>query len=176
LPDAPVDPSSDRAVAGRAFAGRTFSELAFADLVGDDRRWGSAFPVLVQLRTHLDRPLFDAILAAAAPQGLTYTAALIDDRCVGLAGWRVIDTTHVVRKLYVDDLVTDTAHRSRGIGAALLDHLEARGAVLGCRFLELDSGVQREAAHRFYRRQRMRDDSLHFRRPIAPADGPDATT
>jgi GNAT superfamily N-acetyltransferase len=145
------------------------SALAFADLTGDDPRWGSAFPVLVQLRTHLDRPTFDAILDAAAPQGLTFTAALVDDRCVGLAGWRVVDTTHVVRKLYVDDLVTDAAHRSRGIGAALLDHLEVRGAALGCRFLELDSGVQREGAHRFYRRVGMRDDSLHFRRPIPAA-------
>jgi GNAT superfamily N-acetyltransferase len=144
-------------------------ELRFADLKADDPRWASAFPVLVQLRTHLDRPTFDAILAAAVPQGLTYTAALVDDRCVGLAGWRVVDTTHVVRKLYVDDLVTDAAFRSHGIGAALLDHLEARGAALGCRFLELDSGVQRDAAHRFYRREGMRADSLHFRRPIPGA-------
>jgi GNAT superfamily N-acetyltransferase len=141
-------------------------ELRFADLGADDPRWASAFPVLVQLRTHLDRPTFEAILAAAAPQGLTYTAALVDDRCVGLAGWRVIDTTHVVRKLYVDDLVTDAAHRSQGIGAALLDHLASRGAALGCRFLELDSGVQREAAHRFYRREGLQDSSLHFRRAI----------
>lgn len=143
--------------------------LAFADLTGDDPRWSSAFPVLVQLRTHLDRPAFDAIRVAAGPQGLTFTAALVDDRCVGLAGWRVVDTTHVARKLYVDDLVTDAAHRSRGIGAALLDHLEVRGAALGCRFLELDSGVQRAGAHRFYRRVGMRDDSLHFRRPIPAA-------
>jgi hypothetical protein len=54
-------------------------------------------------------------------------------------------------------------------GNALLDHLEVRGAALGCRFLELDSGVQREGAHRFYRRVGMRDDSLHFRRPIPAA-------
>jgi GNAT superfamily N-acetyltransferase len=141
-------------------------DLRFADLARDDPRWASAFPVLVQLRTHLDRPTFDAILAAATSQGLVYTAALLDDRCVGLAGWRVIDTTHVVRKLYVDDLVTDSAYRSRGVGARLLDHLEVRGATLGCRFLELDSGVQREAAHRFYRREGLHDDSLHFRRPI----------
>jgi GNAT superfamily N-acetyltransferase len=142
------------------------ADLRFADLAPDDPRWVSAFPVLVQLRTHLDRPTFDAILTAATAQGLVYTTALLDDRCVGLAGWRVIDTTHVVRKLYVDDLVTDAAHRSRGVGAALLDHLAVRGAALGCRFLELDSGVQREAAHRFYRREGLRDDSLHFRRPI----------
>jgi GNAT superfamily N-acetyltransferase len=142
--------------------------LTFADLASDDPRWASAFPVLVQLRTHLDRPTFEAIRQAAVPQGLTFTAALADDRCVGLAGWRVMDTTHVVRKLYVDDLVTDAAHRSLGIGAALLDHLEVRGAAMGCRFLELDSGMQREAAHRFYRREGMQDSSLHFRRAIPP--------
>lgn len=140
--------------------------LAFRDLAAEDPAWDTALPVLVQLRTHLDRDTLRAILTAAAPQGLTFTGAFVGDRCVGIAGWRVIDTTHVVRKLYVDDLVTDAAHRSRGIGAALLDHLEVRAAAAGCRFLELDSGVQRLDAHRFYRREGFSDTSRHFHRPV----------
>jgi GNAT superfamily N-acetyltransferase len=141
-------------------------DLAVRDLGAEDPGWDTAFPVLVQLRTHLDRDTFRGIQTAAVPQGLTFTGAFSGDRCVGVAGWRVMDTTHVIRKLYVDDLVTDAAHRSRGVGAALLDHLERRAAKLGCRYLELDSGVQRLDAHRFYRREGFADDSLHFRRPV----------
>jgi hypothetical protein len=127
----PASPATARSTALADTGAPTLAaDLRFADLAPDDPRWVSAFPVLVQLRTHLDRPTFDAILTAATAQGLVYTTALLDDRCVGLAGWRVIDTTHVVRKLYVDDLVTDAAHRSRGWGRAARP---PRGARCGAR-------------------------------------------
>lgn len=80
--------------------------LQFHDLPTRDPRWDAAFPVLAQLRTHLDRATFDAVHDAGAAQGLTFTGAFdADERCVGVAGWRIAHTTHVLRKLYVDDLV-----------------------------------------------------------------------
>ena len=57
------------------------------------------------------------------------------------------------RFLYVDDLVTDTTLRSRGVGKALLARCEAVAVELGCRELVLDSGVQRAQTHRFYFRE-----------------------
>jgi GNAT superfamily N-acetyltransferase len=122
--------------------------------------------VLVQLRTHLDLETLHAIQTAAAGQGLTFTGAFLADRCVGIAGWRVMDTTSVIRKLYVDDLVTDAEHRSLGIGRALLDHLTERARLLDCPAVTLDSGVQRLDAHRFYRREGFEEDTLHFRRHV----------
>jgi GNAT superfamily N-acetyltransferase len=77
-----------------------------------------------------------------------------------------VDTTSVLRKLYVDDLVTDGAHRSRGVGTALLAELERRAAACGCRVIELDSGHQRTDAHRFYLREGFADVSRHFRREV----------
>jgi GNAT superfamily N-acetyltransferase len=136
------------------------------DLGADDPAWDAALAVLRQLRPHLDRPALDAILAAGAPQGLTFTVAVEGDRCLGVAGWRVMDTTSVVRKLYVDDLVTDEGARSRGVGALLLAHLEERAAAAGCHVVELDSGHQRVDAHRFYRREGFADVSRHFRREV----------
>ncbi|MFC4556496.1 GNAT family N-acetyltransferase [Georgenia faecalis] len=68
------------------------------------------------------------------------------DRRVAVAGWRVIASTSAIRKLYVDDLATAAAERSRGHGAALLAALAERGRELGCDAVELDSGVQRHAA------------------------------
>ena len=70
------------------------------------------------------------------PQGLRYLA----DRCVGVAGWRVVAATAGLRKLYVDDLVTSAAERSHGVGAALLAELEERARAAGCQVLDLDSG------------------------------------
>jgi GNAT superfamily N-acetyltransferase len=151
------------------------SDLELHDLAGDDPAWDAALPVLRQLRPHVDRATLDAILEAAQPQGLTFTAAFRGGACVGVAGWRVVDTTSVVRKLYVDDLVTDEAARSGGVGAALLAHLDGRAVELGCAVLELDSGHQRTDAHRFYVREGFEDVSRHFRRPSGgrPAHTPE---
>jgi GNAT superfamily N-acetyltransferase len=138
--------------------------LEVRDLTIDDAAWASAFPVLRQLRPHLGRDELDAIQRAGRAQGLTFTAAFVDGTCVGVAGWRVMDTTSVIRKLYVDDLVTDETARSGGVGTALLRHLDHRGVELGCTVLELDSGHQRTDAHRFYVREGFEDVSRHFRR------------
>ena len=66
------------------------------------------------------------------------------------------------RFLYVDDLVTDEAWSSHGVGAALLDFLVNIARESGCAELHLDSGVQRFGAHRFYLAQRMDITSHHF--------------
>lgn len=82
--------------------------------------------------------------------------------CLGVAGWRVVDTTSVVRKLYVDDLVVDADARSGGVGSVLLEHLVGRARSLGCHTLELDSGHHRVDAHRFYLREGLSDASRRF--------------
>ena len=64
--------------------------------------------------------------------------------------------------MYVDDLVTDAEARSRGYGDALFDWLVNYARTQGCTRLDLDSGVQRFAAHRFYFRKRMHISFYHF--------------
>ncbi len=64
------------------------------------------------------------------------------------------------RLLYVDDLVS-AALRSHGDGA-LMAWLVAYAREQGCVSLQLDSGVQRYDAHRFYFSQRMHIASYHF--------------
>lgn len=145
---------------------------AFVDLPPSDPRWDAAFPVLRQLRPHLDREAFAVVHRAGSRQGLVFTGAFdVDERCLGVAGWRVVDTTSVLRKLYVDDLAVETAARSGGVGAALLAHLEDRGLAAGCHVLELDSGHQRTDAHRFYRREGYVDRSAHFGKDLGPVTG-----
>ena len=159
--------------------------LHLRDLPPGDPGWATAFAVLQQLRGHLDREGFDRLHRAGVPQGLRFTGAFLPlgsgatdgpqdhdagtdqpasptSPCVGVAGWRVVDTTSVLRKLYVDDLVVDADARSGGVGSVLLDHLVGRARSLGCHTLELDSGHQRVDAHRFYLREGFTDASRHF--------------
>ncbi len=129
---------------------------------GDPRLVTDMLPVLQELRPHLDAATFAAVHAEGHPQGLRFLAAYDGDRCVGVAGWRILALTFAVRKLYVDDLVTTTGTRSAGVGHALLTELEARARAAGCTVLDLDSGVHRQDAHRFYFRERMHISSFHF--------------
>jgi GNAT superfamily N-acetyltransferase len=132
----------------------------------DPRLAADVFPVLHELRTELTPELLTAVYEEGHPQGLRFLAAYDDGRCVGVAGWRVVATTSAIRKLYVDDLVTTAARRSAGVGAALIAELATRAEALGCRVLDLDSGVQRGDAHRFYMREGMTISSFHFLRRI----------
>jgi GNAT superfamily N-acetyltransferase len=143
--------------------------MRFQELEPGDRRLREdVLPVLKQLREHLTADLLAAVYAEGYPQGLRFTAAYDEEgECVAVAGWRIIATTVVVRKLYVDDLVTAADHRGQGIGAALLSELVRRAREEGCRAIDLDSGVSRADAHRFYMRESMPITSFHFARSLA---------
>lgn len=143
------------------------SNVLLTDITPDDPRLlTDVFPVLRELRTHLTEASLQEVYTEGHPQGLRYLAAYRDDRCVGVAGWRLVSTTHAIRKLYVDDLVTTESARSTGVGRALLTELEARARTAGCSVLDLDSGVQRVDAHRFYQREGMTVTSHHFAKPL----------
>ncbi len=72
-----------------------------------------------------------------------------------IAVFRCHQTTFHGKRFYIDDLVTDEAERGRGYGGQLLTWCEAQAKVRGCASLDLESGVHRPKAHRFYFRQGM---------------------
>ncbi len=141
----------------------------FVDLApGDPRLTADVLPVLVELRSDLTAEALGEVYAEGHPQGLRLTAVYDErERCVAVAGWRQMANTVARRTLYVDDLVVASDRRGSGIGADLLRELERRARAAGCRAIELDSGVARADAHRFYFRERMSITSLHFARRIA---------
>lgn len=137
-------------------------DVTLVHLEPGDPRWAHALPVLQELRPHLTEEHLAQVMQEGAPQGLRFTAVFAGEDCVAVAGWRIIANTSAIRKLYVDDLSTAAAERSRGYGRMLLDALRDRAVEAGCRTLDLDSGVQRFDAHRFYLRERMDIVAHHF--------------
>jgi GNAT superfamily N-acetyltransferase len=120
------------------------------------------FPVMAQLRPHIAEADFVGRVQRQQKEGyrLAYLEAQSEVRAV--AGYRMEERLVSGRMCYVDDLVTDENHRSCGFGGALFEWLVKRARDAGCESFELDSGVQRFAAHRFYLSQRMRISSHHF--------------
>ncbi|MEU7072486.1 GNAT family N-acetyltransferase [Streptomyces narbonensis] len=138
---------------------------------GDPRLESDLLPVLSELRPHLTPELFHEVYEAGHPEGLRFSAAYSDaGSCVGAAGWRIVNNTSSLRKLYVDDLVTAAAERSTGVGHALIDHLEGHARAAGCHELNLDSGTHRTGAHRFYLRERFDITAFNFSRPLGGQD------
>jgi len=102
---------------------------------------------------------------AAAPAGdmLQVLVAQEGDAVAGVAVVHVMAPLHVPdRWALLSALVVDDAHRSGGIGAALLEAAEAFALEHGCAQLELSSNVARTRAHRFYERQGYREKPVRF--------------
>ncbi len=119
--------------------------------------------VMLELRPHLaDEAAFVAQVARQQAEGyrLAFVEAAGEVRAV--AGYRIHEKLSAGKFLYVDDLVSREADRSRGYGGRLLDWLVARAREAGCAQLQLDSGVWRYGAHRFYLRKGMDITSHHF--------------
>jgi GNAT superfamily N-acetyltransferase len=163
-------------------------QVKLAETPAEIRR---CFPVMVQLRPQYTEETFLAQVqlqsqesgyqlayVEAEPGRAQHSSALVDtpgdtlgepmtSGIAAVAGFVVRHYLSAGHVLYVDDLVTHEALRSGGYGAVLLDWLYARARSLGCDVLDLDSGVQRFDAHRFYFRSGMHIHAYHFRRRIS---------
>ena len=132
-------------------------------LAETDEEIARAFPVMHQLRPHLEEAEFVPLVRRMQQSGFHLALLEGDGHVVGAGGFRFIENLFSGRIMYVDDLVTDAGARSRGYGKTLLHWLVARARAAGCQSFELDSGVQRFDAHRFYLTNRMQISSHHFR-------------
>ena len=126
----------------------------------------TCFAVMAQLRPHLVENDFVARVRRMQAQGFHLAAVREDGAVRAVAGYRFHEKLFSGRTLYVDDLVSDASQRSRRHGARLLEWLATQARAEGCDLLELDSGVQRFDAHRFYFRERMAVTAYHFTRSL----------
>ena len=112
------------------------------------------------------RPQLPADYAARMKEvfasGAEMAVALAAGEVAGVTVFRVIEKTHSGRELYCDDLVTDEGRRSTGVGHALMQYMERVCRERRCDTFALDSGCQRQQAHKFYFREGMTIPSFHF--------------
>ncbi len=123
--------------------------------------------VMLQLRPHLAPDSYlPTVRRMMESDGYHLAALRVEGIVRAVAGYRYMEMLYCGRILYVDDLNTDEASRSLGYGQRLMDWLKAEARAQGCGQLHLDSGTQREAAHRFYFRERLTVTAYHFRAAI----------
>lgn len=119
-----------------------------------------------QLRPLLPQE-YEAKMRRVFSGGARMCVAVDGDEVRGVAVYRVYENTHAGKQLYVDDLVTEERLRSTGVGHALLGYLERKAGATKLDTLSLDSGTQRQQAHKFYFREGMVVTAFHFGKKLA---------
>lgn len=122
----------------------TFRKMGVADI-----------PAFVRLAAQLGYEVDAGYLGARLGDAEDRELVLVAARGPEVLGWIDcrIDRSFLVEPLCeIAGLVVDEAHRSEGIGAALLAQAEAGGASRGMRKVRLRSNVKRTRAHEFYLR------------------------
>ena len=127
-----------------------------------DAEISACFPVMKFLRPHLEAATFVATVRRQTTQGYQLVFIRNADAVVSAAGFRILEFLAWGKVLYVDDLITDPAHRGRGLGSTLLDWLLNQARAQHCAELHLDSGYLRHAAHRLYLNQGLELSCHHF--------------
>lgn len=116
-----------------------------------EKEWKEAFPVMSQLRTHLDEQSFiQLVREATLKEGYRMVALYQNKRIVAVTGFMPMITLYNGKFIWVCDLVTDKDSRSIGYGATLLEYIHNWSKENGYDIVSLSSGLQREDAHRFY--------------------------
>jgi GNAT superfamily N-acetyltransferase len=131
--------------------------------VAEPQWLAAAEPVHRQLRPQLPAD-YPEKMCHVFRDGGEMCLAVRSDRVVGVAVFREFENTHVGRRFYIDDLVTDESERSTGAGRALIAYLEMVARDRGCPGLDLESGTHRTRAHRFYFRESFFITAFSFRK------------
>jgi GNAT superfamily N-acetyltransferase len=119
-----------------------------------------------QLRPHLPGDYVGRMRQVFAG-GAEMAVAVVGGKVAGVTVFRVLEKTHSGRDLYCDDLVTDAGQRSSGVGHALMEYMQKVCRERSCDTFSLDSGTQRQQAHKFYFREGMTITSFHFDKKVS---------
>lgn len=110
-----------------------------------------AFPVMKQLRTHLDENTYLELVAEAQDkEGYKMMALYDENEIVAVIGFQPMITLYYGRFIWVCDLVTDSNKRSKGYGEKLLTYVHNWAKDNNYESVALSSGLMRKDAHRFY--------------------------
>ena len=107
--------------------------------------------LLPQLNSQLPIPTMERLQAIVADPAVTLLLARDSEEILGTTTV-IVYTTPFWIKARLDEVVVDESARGQGVGAALVKASLDIAREKGAQVVELQSGVQREAANRLYPR------------------------
>ncbi|MBV1841769.1 MULTISPECIES: GNAT family N-acetyltransferase [Photobacterium] len=131
-------------------------------LVSNQEEVAAVAPVIQQLRPQYELNELIGLLIQQMKSGYQLAYVMRDGNVLSVAGFVTGQKLSCGQYLYIDDFVTDEAHRSEGAGQYLMDWFKDYAEVNHIDEIHLDSGVQRFAAHKFYLTEGFAISSHHF--------------
>ncbi len=123
----------------------------------------ACYPVMVELRPQYSEDAFlETVSRLIEEQGYRLVVLKVDDVVSAVAGFRFGEWLHTGRYLEIDEFVTSSNCRSKGLGGLLFDWVKAYAEDHNCAQIKLVSGVKRKDAHRFYERKGMTFEAHYF--------------
>ncbi|MED0971004.1 GNAT family N-acetyltransferase [Bacillus paramycoides] len=124
-------------------------------------------PVLQQLRTKLSKEEASSLFQKMKEENYKLLSLRNEgEEVVSLAGVAICTNFYNKKHVFVYDLVTAEAHRSKGYGNVLLSYIEDWGMENGCESIDLTSAFPRLDAHRFYEREGYDKVSFSFHKKL----------
>ncbi|MGE6362941.1 GNAT family N-acetyltransferase [Bacillus paramycoides] len=124
-------------------------------------------PVLQQLRTKLSKEEASSLFQKMKEENYKLLSLRNEeDEVVSLAGVAICTNFYNKKHVFVYDLVTAEAYRSKGYGNVLLSYIEDWGMENGCESIALTSAFPRLDAHRFYEREGYDKVSFSFHKKL----------
>lgn len=119
-----------------------------------------------ELRPHLIESEFVSLVKEMISEG--YQLAFIEEDGIAAAaiGYRYLQYLYNGKHIYIDDLSTLPAARSKGYAGKLLDFVEAEAKAKGYKAVTLDSGHHRTNAHRLYLNKGFSIVAHHFSKTL----------
>ncbi|WP_105258607.1 GNAT family N-acetyltransferase [Pseudoalteromonas sp. T1lg88] len=118
--------------------------------------------VLLQLRPQYSRESLHVQIEKQKAQGYQLVYVISEGEVLAVAGFSMGEKLAWGKHIYIEDLVTNEAYRSKGVGTFFMNWFKSYAKKVGCTQIHLDSGVQRFPAHKFYLREGFRIASHHF--------------
>jgi len=122
--------------------------------------------VLLALRPHLIKEEFVSTIQQMFTEGYRLAFIKADGIIVAAVGYRYLQYLYNGKHIYIDDLSTLAGYRGNGYAAALLNYVETEAIQKGFKTITLDSGYQRNDAHRLYLKTGYRLVAHHFSKTL----------
>ncbi|RPD39411.1 GNAT family N-acetyltransferase [Chitinophaga barathri] len=123
--------------------------------------------LLQQLNPKLQQNDYETMLPDMIRNGYRQVVVLENGAVTGMSGFWINTKLYCGKYIEMDNVVTDAAHRNKGIGKILCDWITQKGRAEGCKHILLDAYVINRDAHRFYFREGFFIEGFHMNKKIA---------
>jgi GNAT superfamily N-acetyltransferase len=127
----------------------------------------STYPLVVQLTPELSEERFRLIQQEMCKDGYCCIGAYcMEGELLGMCGYWVRHRFYCGKGFHIDNIVSATGIRGRGVGSVLMEWVEEEARTQGCDHIVLDTYLECKDAHAFYLTQGLTIRGLHFMRKL----------